>query len=173
MPLQIRPQEGDKRFYDPNRDFAHCFPAIAQEVAHRIDSNKWPALVNYLEAKGVEIEDLEKTFTAVHKFILSATDNPKESLEDCLRRSGYLQLRSEAQFAYLAVMGGVIMGCFFSGRRHAYLGADTMDMPYSIVTYGRRLSLIFSMPPWRRKLYFAWRSVKRSFRSFRKEMKDR
>lgn len=168
MTVQVRNKDsGDKRWSDPSRDLAHCFPNLICQTAELIDGDKWPVFRKYLVDNNVTTEDLGVVMLALCQFTQACLEKPEDTLDDCLRRSGYYSVSQPAVMAYLAAMGSVVLGGIFAGRRQAYMGEGTVYHPYSLATAAKRFLVLSSIPPWRRKIYFLWKDIRRVFRRLR------
>jgi hypothetical protein len=133
-------------------------------AAQLIDSERWPVFREYLFKNNVQTDDLNEVMLALCAFTQSCLELPEETVDECLRRSGFQACRQEAVMAYLAALGSVVLGGVFSGRRMAYLGEGTINHPYSMMTAARRFIKLSGLPPWRRKLYFLWKDIRRIIR---------
>ena len=158
MVLQTRFTDSDERFYDVNRDFAHCFDQVAMEVAGRLEDERWEPLVKYLKEQGITQDELGQACQAFCEFVGTATEDRTESMADVLKRVGWFNVPEPAQVAFLAYTGQVLLGMFFKGRRDATLLDDSgMSSIQGLRTYGRYASKLISMPRWRRFIYFQLR----------------
>jgi hypothetical protein len=164
MSLQARMSEGDKRLYDANRDVAHNFPAVIREVFHRIQHRRWEALDALLEARKVSDIELGAAVDVLAKFVSGAVDNPKEDMQDVLKRVGWFDLSDEAHVAVMATVGTVMLGIFFHGAREATLGGEgpcsNLD---ELVARGREAHLLMTTPRWRRPLARIWHRYRKAY----------
>lgn len=165
MVMQARFSEADPRFYDVNRDFAHCFDQVALEVAARLEDGWWPPIDEYLKQHNITGDDLGEACRAYCDFVVHATDDRRESLEDLLHRVGWFEVPEPAQVAYQAYMGMVLTGMFFKGRRDAtMLDEPRITSAEHLRWSGRRSAKILSMSRWKRMFYYLIRSPLRWWR---------
>ncbi len=123
--LQARFAQGDPRLYSVSRDVAHNFQFIALEVARRLRDNRWPALEELCAAHGVSAEELGAACQAFCSFVAGVLERPGETMEEGIRRSGFLAARGEAQVAFMACLGQVVAGVYWAGLREATAGGST------------------------------------------------
>lgn len=153
MTLQARSSEWDHRLYNVNRDVAHNFSEVVREVANRLESMRWDALKQMLKERGVTEDDLGKACEGFMLFVASAVENPKETMGGCLRRSGYLDAPEEAQIAYMAILGTVMAGYYWTGCREATLGGvGPCQTNQDLREAGAQASRLLAMPRWKRRL---------------------
>lgn len=168
MVLQARFTDKDERFFDINRDFAHCFDQVAMEVASRLEDQRWQPLNDYLNENGITQDQLGEACRAFCDFVMKSTEDRSETMADVLKRVGWFDVPEPAQVALMAYTGQVLAGMFFKGRRDATL----LDEPKMLTSEelrwaGRYSAKIISMPPWRRALYFFFRRPLRWLRKKR------
>jgi len=151
MPIQARLSQDDPRFYNVNRDVAHCFESIATEVAARLEDGRWPVLKRYLDEHGVTDEQLGEVCVAFCKFVLGTCDDPAEGMGELLERVGWHNVPEEAQVALCAILGTVMMGVFFRGARDVTMGFDgpCANMKH-LAEAGRQAHKWLTMPRWKR-----------------------
>jgi len=151
--LQAVMSPHDRRLYNTNRDFAHNFKPIMLAVSDRLDRGMWPELQAILKKEGVTEENLGNTVSAFCRFVASAVENPKETMNECLERSGYFaeSLPPAARIAFMAMLGTVVAGMFFSGAREATLGGvgPAMDLQ-ELREIGNRSADLMSLTRWQR-----------------------
>lgn len=163
--MQMRASADDERFYDPNRDLAHCYDQVLMEVAKRLEAGTWSPLSEYLEQHGIDQDQLGEACRAYCDFIVHTTDDQRETLEAVLKRVGWFEIPEPAQVAYVAYIGLVITGMFFKGRRDAtLLDEQRISSPVHLRHYGRRSAKIMTMPRWRRWIYYLLRAPARWYR---------
>jgi hypothetical protein len=124
MTVQARLSEADMRLYNVNRDIAHNFGDVVREVAARLEDERWDALAAYLREHEITMDQLGEACAAFCKFVGGACDDPKENMEQVLRRCGWFDVPEEAQIALMAVLGTVLSGYFFAGVRDAAVAED-------------------------------------------------
>jgi hypothetical protein len=154
MPMQARLSENDPRFYNTSRDVAHCFAAIAEEVAGRLEDGRWPVLQKYLDDHGITDEQLGEACAAFCQFVVSTCDNPEEGMGDLLHRVGWHSVPEPAQVAVCSILGTVMMGCFFRGARDVTIGFEgpCADLR-NLAEAGREAHEWLTMPRWKRWVY--------------------
>lgn len=168
MVLQYRPPEGGLP-YSPSRDLTNFFPELVKTVAHRLEDQRLAAVHLMLKEKQVTDEDLGEACGAYCRFLVIAHEKPEESFEDVLKRSGWYDVKPEAQIAYLTYVGMTMTGYFYMGIRDVMrLGETTRTEISQLVRYGERARLLMSMPPLRRWLYMRFRPLRRWMLRFRK-----
>ena len=123
----------DGRLYNPNRDVAHCFKFVVEQVSMRFDTEQWRALTDLLDNDDVSLTDVGNALQCFIKFVASSVDNGKETMESCLQRTGFLDCSDTEQIAVLSYVGLVVTGMFFQGVREVTLGGrgpvtDTSDL---------------------------------------------
>lgn len=150
--LQARAAEWDHRLYNVNRDVAHCFGEVVREVAARLEDRRWPILAEIQERFGVSDADLSKACEGFMLFVASAVEHPKEGMQACMRRSGYLDAPEAAQVAYMAILGTVMSGYFWAGAREATIqGQGPCNSLQDLRDYGHDASRFIMMPRWKRQ----------------------
>ncbi len=153
MGLNARMSEGDPRLYNTNRDLAHCFADVARETAARLEDGRWAALRDLLKEKGVTDEQLGVACQAACLFVVSSTENPKEKMGECLLRAGFWDGPELANIAYMAILGTVVMGMFWSGVHEVTLGGQGPTMTcQDLRELGKLCHEKMTMPRWKRKL---------------------
>jgi len=158
MSMQMRVSEWDHRLYNVNRDVAHNFGDVVREVADRLEDGRWPVVARYLEEKNVSMDELGEACRAFCLFVADAASKPKETMAECLQRCGWFDVREEAQFAYMAILGTVVSGYFWTGVREATLGGQGPCLTYQdLRERGKECALLMAMPRWKRwlrKIYY-------------------
>lgn len=164
--LQARMTEGDNRLYNPNRDVAHNFDFVIQEVAKCMEEGRWAALTKLARDAHLTDECLGKCCEAVIKFMGVQADNPKESMAACLARCGFLDLPEIARVVTMAYLGQVTLGIHHHGVREATMGGVGPAASYKKLRWhGRKLVLLMKMSPLRRRLYRLRARVRRAWRA--------
>ena len=124
--------------YSPERDFAYQYPALIKHIRRNFNLNLWPELMAVveagMEASGIENPDvfteMDKANIAYSRFTEICCENPKESVTDCLIRSGFKDVHPAAQFGWMAMMGAVMTGQLFIGLRDiTYSDAGVSSRP--------------------------------------------
>ncbi len=165
--LQARMSQGDARLYNPDRDVAHNFDFVIQEVAKAVEEGRWEPLTKLARNHSVPDEELGRTCQALIKFIGVQADNPRESMACCLARCGFLDLHPTARVVVMAYLGQITLGMHWAGVREATLGGVGPALTYKKLRWeGRRFSLIMKMPRWKRRLYRLRDRLRRAWRAF-------
>ena len=154
MAAQARSTD-DHRYYAPSRDIAHNFLPVVMAVGELLEQERVPS-VEWMVAEGhATEEEVGRAAQAFIHFIRSSLDNPEESYEDCLERSGFLDVPEPARQIYLAALGTVMSGWFFRGVREATLGGSGPldDYPGAKEIAERTLRVLHT--PWYRRVL--WR----------------
>lgn len=165
MTLQARLSHSDSRFYNANRDLAHCFGGAMKEVADRMEGKRWPSLAVMLDASKVTEDDLGQACEACLLFVASATEFPKERMADALERCGWWKVPPPAQVGIMATLGTVMLGYFFAGARDATIGGEGPAASLQDLRWvGARTAKLLSMPRWRRPIAVFWERAKLAWR---------
>lgn len=158
MPVNAVMNPADPRLYNPSRDVAHNFPDVARVLAARLDGGAWTALEALLIEKKVTTDELGQAVETFCGFVVTAADNPKETMSGTLARSGFEACREEAKIAVMAMLGTVILGYYWAGVREVTIVGDGSCMTYKdLQDAGAEAHRLIMVPKWRRRL----RSVKR------------
>lgn len=170
--MQARMSASDQRLYSPNRDLGHCFDAVIQEVAARCEAGQWDTVVVLAKEKKVSDEELGRACQALCHFVVTQLDDRHESMSHCLARCGFLDLNPHARVIVMAHMGAVILGMHWAGVREATLGGVGPVLTYGRLRwFGRRFSLLMTMPRWRRRLYQLRSRLHKAWRVFTEKHK--
>ena len=163
--IQARMSEKDPRLYNVNRDLAHNFEFIVKLVAGRLEDDLWPELAELLKDRGVSQSELGEACVAYCRFIATEVKDPKEGVQEAMERSGWFQVRPEAQIAFMALLGTVVSGIQFHGVREATLGGEgpAQTLP-ELLEVGKETSLLLSQPRWKRKIRRYWRRLTSAFK---------
>lgn len=152
--MQARMSKDDPRLYNVNRDIAHNFEFVIMEVGKAIESRRFSPLTRLAKEHNVTDQELGKTCQALCLFMATQADVPKESMPQCLERSGFLSVNPIAQVIVIAYIGQIILGCQWVGVREATLGGSGPAASMKKLRwYGKKMGLIMAMPLWKRKLY--------------------
>jgi len=170
--LNARMNPHDNRLYNVNRDVAHCFDFVIQEVADCVEKGKWPALTKLAKLSGVTDNELGQACRALCLFVYVQTDNPKETMAQCLARCGFLDLSETTRIIVMAYLGNIILGMHFAGVREATLNGVGPTLTYKKLRwYGKSLVLLMRMPRWKRRLYQLRGRVRRAWRALMERTK--
>ena len=151
--FQARMSEGDPRLYNPSRDCAHNFQAVVELVAARLEDGAWPELDSHLKENDVSMDDLGEACAAFCNFVASAAENPDEKMEEAMRRVGWFDCKPLAQAAFLAVLGTVYAGIYFTGVREAtFGGVGPASTVHEVAKAGAKFLAITRVPRWKRRL---------------------
>lgn len=121
MPLSYNVSPGGLH-YSPERDYAHNYPRMVACVIRAFNHEFWPDLLNVLAGDFAPStdrlwEDVCKAKDCFCQFLNICCEDPKETVEDVLKRSGFTALPQAAQIAWMAMLGQVVTGQLFSGIR--------------------------------------------------------
>lgn len=167
MSLNARMTASDPRLYNVNRDVAHNFDFVIQEVAKSVETGRWEPLTRLAKAHKVSDNDLGKCCAALCKFVYVQAENPKESMAACLARCGWQELPEIARVVVMAYLGIITLGIHHRGVREATMnGVGPADTYKKLRWHGKKMVLLMSMPRWRRRLYTLRERVRRAWRAF-------
>ncbi len=165
MSLNARMTQGDNRLYNVNRDVAHNFDFIIQEVAKCVEEERWPALTEIARKAQITDVALGMAVAALCKFVYVQADYPKESMASCLERCGWLSLPESARVVAMAYLGTITLGTHFAGVREATLGGVGPALTYKKLRWhGRQLVLLMQLPRWKRWFYRLRQRLRRAWR---------
>lgn len=151
---QARMTDDGSRLYSVNRDVAHNFEFVVRTVADRLEDGDWGFLKEMCEQHGVTQDDLGEAARSFCLFVASATDHRGESMVAAMRRTGYYQVKEPAQVAYMAVLGTVMAGIYWTGVHEATLGGvGPCQKMQDLIAYGELSSKRMLVPRWKRWLY--------------------
>lgn len=119
MSLQARMSEHDSRLYDPNRDIAHNFRFVVEHIAKRMDEGRWDIATEVANVFHVTPDDLGEACAGFIRFVAGAAQKPKETMTQCLDRSGFLKAKPAAQLLHLAYLGSLLAGVYYRGAKEA------------------------------------------------------
>jgi hypothetical protein len=164
--LQAKLTKDDARLYDPGRDVAHCFDFVIEEVAKRVEDGRWQVLARLAEHSGVSEDELGRACADLCRFVYIQGEFKKESMASCLARSGFLDRHEYARVILLAHLGSVILGMHWAGVRAATLGGDgPASLLRGVRWHGHACAKLMTLPPWRRRLYLAYRRLRKAWRA--------
>lgn len=170
MSLQARMSEHDPRLYNVNRDVAHCFGSLVEEVAGRLEDGNWKHLQDLLNERGVTDEQLGEACKAFLLFVAGAADDPKESMSAAMVRSGWFDVSEDAHIAFMALLGTVMSGVFWTGIKEATLGGEgPCQSLQHLRERGREAHRLLTMPRWKRKLAKVGAAIERVRGAFKTE----
>lgn len=165
--MQARMTQNDPRLYNVNRDVAHNFDGVIQEVARSIETNRYKPLGVLAKADGVTDEELGRACQALCLFMGVQADEPKESMAQCLERCGFLAVHPTARVIVMAYLGNVTLGYHWAGVREATMSKAGPALTYKQLRwFGKAMTLAMSMPPWKRRLYRWHRRIRRAWRAY-------
>jgi len=165
--MQARFNEHDPRLYNANRDVAHNFRFVAETVAQRLSQRSWDA-----EKKAIGIVPDDDMAVACVAFIRFVGDIRNVGMEEALADSGFLNVSSAAQIAYMANLGAVVTGIYFAGIREATLGGEATGKMDELVAAGRQCSELLHMPRWRRLVWKLIQKIKKAKNAFNTKPTD-
>ena len=146
--MQARISKDDPRFYNVNRDIAHCFGGVAREVAARLEDERWPVLTAYLKEHDVTMDQLGEVCKAFCEFAAGTCDDPDEDMGDTLTRVGWWKVPEPAQVALLSIVGTVMMGYFYRGARDVTIGFDGPCASLQDLRMAGSIAHEYMMAPW-------------------------
>jgi hypothetical protein len=160
--FQARASQWDHRLYNVNRDCAHNFGDVMREVVARLEGQRWPVVVRWLESEQVSAADLAQACQAFCTFVASSTEYPREQMPEALTRCGWFATPPAAQAAVMAVLGTVLAGYFWAGVREANVLGDEPTQTYQdLRQMGATASRWLTRPVWQRWLLLGWRACLR------------
>jgi len=166
MSMNARMSQTDPRLYNVNRDCAHNYGEVMQEVAKAIEARRWHPLTELAKANKVTDEELGRACQAVIRFIGVQADNPKESMADCLARCGFLAVHPTARVVVMGYLGLIHLGMHFAGVRETTLNGQGPALTYKKLRwYGMKMTKLMSLPRWRRAIYFCRQRLRRAWRA--------
>lgn len=171
MSLQAKmAQPHDPRLYSPNRDTAHNFDYVIQEVASRVEARAWDALTEYAKASDVSDLDLGLGCQCLCRYVMGSVDDPKESMSQSLTRSGFLDLKPAVRVILMAYLGTVTLGIHWVGVREATLDGTGPVLSYvNLRSVGRRQVALMRMSRRARWWHRLRLRLRRSWRAFCRE----
>lgn len=108
MPLNMRDNEGNP--YNANRDLRYCYSQSLQAVVKRFEASVWPELNLLCEKNGVGWDELCDAMTDLSKFMAAPVVDPSFTMEQGLRKSGFLTHAPMTQVAIMAMLGQFALG---------------------------------------------------------------
>lgn len=106
-------------FYSPGRDFAYCYPRTIRVLYDAFNKSYWPELVRIVEEQTARDgkdgwNEICKAHDQVHHFLQIFCEDPSESFEDVMKRSGLRDVHPAALFGWMAMFGIVSFGQLFA-----------------------------------------------------------
>lgn len=140
--------------YSPARDIAYLWPSLLSTVADRLEDTHMPVLHQWLRDNSITLDDLGAAAKAYCEFINLSHQELDLGMQECLNKSGWEDVKPEAQVAYLFYAGALLTGTFFKGIRDAVPASDKREMPVmdDLHQAARQFEAYVSMPGWQRKL---------------------
>jgi hypothetical protein len=152
--LSLRHQGSQDPYYAPARDIAYLYPAACQAVAGMLEDGKDAAIRKWCEQHKVGVGNLAEAMAAYCRFLNLAHQDPAETLEEAMTRSGWFDRPQAAQFAVLYYMGTVMTATFFQGIRDVMrLNEEPMDSIKHLMWAAQRALLYSRMSRWQRFAY--------------------
>lgn len=155
------------RAYNVNRDVAHNWPFVVQAVMTRMEDGNWPFMDKFATEHGISREMLGTVIETYCRFIAGAGANRGERMDACLRRVGHLDLPEAAQVMFLAHLGAVMTGIYWTGVQEAAIGGTHPAMRYQeLISAGERSAKLLMLSPWKRywhKLRARWERAVSAF----------
>jgi hypothetical protein len=125
LSLQARiPSGGETRLYNPSRDVAHNFKFVIEAVAGRLEDHHWSELQTLLWSADTHTEDVADACVGFCDYLVSAATDPKKTMADGLRDSGFLSCKPAAQVAVMAMIGQYYAGMQHVGIREATVAGE-------------------------------------------------
>jgi hypothetical protein len=151
---QIRPPEGGK-WYSPDRDLAHNFPALFMEMVRKYRNRSWPELEDVISACGLSDREIDEAISCYADYIGGAVskDGKPLTMLESLTDSGFLARSPAAQVCVFAMVGLVMSSAQFTAARDATIGGEgpLLDMQ-KFVEESKKMSYYYSRPRWLRKV---------------------
>ena len=167
MSLQARFNPQDPRLYSPDRDVAHAFKNMVRIVAERIENDEWEIVTDIKKKYQLTDQQLGQICRSFCLFVMSSTEQ-RESMSDCLTRSGWFEQPEAAQLIYMALLGTVVSGYFFAGVREARcLGDDPVLTGDDLRAIGNQCARAMAIPRWRRGLTLWWQRIRQALAALR------
>lgn len=140
--------------YSPARDIAYLWPNLLSTVADRLEDEQEPTLHEWLKSQGITMDDLGEAAGAYCKYINLCHSDLDSNMTECLEKSGWFEVKSEARIAYLYYAGALLAGTFFKGIREALPAEGDWKPPVldELDKAARQFEAYVSAPPWKRWL---------------------
>lgn len=157
MTLQLRPQGTESVPYAPARDIVYLFPGIVQNVATRLEEERFPVLHKWLKERNVTSDELGEACRAYIEFMQTAHLDPDENVHETLERVGWFKVRDEARIAYIFYVGAQLTGTLWAGLRDtSVITDDALTDINRLASLGDQVQLALAKPKWRRVLSRLW-----------------
>ena len=161
MALQMRPRGTDSVPYAPARDIVYLLPSVVQNVAERLEEERFVTLHSWLQERHVTSEELAEACRAFIEFMRTAHERPKETVQEALERVGWFEVRDEARIAYIFYIGAQLMGVMWQGVRDTSILTDEVLMEMNrLADLGDQVQRALARPKWRRYPTKLWIQVK-------------
>lgn len=150
---------GDQ-LYSVERDVAHNFGWVAQEMMKRMNDRHWKEIEEILRHHGVSDEEVGKALESFATFIMSAKADER-AMQDALGDAGWWECNPYAKVAVAAYLGNVLMGVYHVGVKEATAGG----MPSPILRYpnlqaqAAEMKNFYHKTPWHRLILCAFKSL--------------
>lgn len=140
------------RAYSVDRDTAHNWPFVIRTVCERMEDGNWPFMDKFAVEHGLSRETLGEVVRTYCRFVAAAGDIRGEKMDACLRRVGHLDLPEAAQVMFLAHLGAVMTGIYWTGVQDAAIGGTHPALRcQELVAFGERSAKFLMMSPWKRR----------------------
>lgn len=139
--------------YNPGRDVAHNFVAVATAAADRLENAVWPELDTMLQEAGVSDMELGRACGSYCEYIAKAKTEPDTPMEQAMRDSGFFDCHPVAQVAVMATIGAIFTGIQHAGVREATInGSGPAMTTVELLEVGERAIRYMSRPRWYRRV---------------------
>jgi hypothetical protein len=141
--------------YAAARDCFYILPSTLQTVAeHLIAGKPYKPLHDWLDAQGVTRDELVNAVNTFIVFMQLSQNEPELTKTEALDKSGWREVRWEAQMAVMYYNGIVIAGVFFEGA-HEALSPEVPEAPTmkGLIAAGRALLEYTCLSRWQRWRY--------------------
>src|SRR5690606_29036309 len=103
--------------YAPTRDIAYNYPTLIEAVRNAINEDYWPEYVALMEKLGGTFDDLDKANIACAEYLNRCCDDPDAAPAKLMEEVGWDSVPLPARFAWLAMIGQVMMVQLFHAVR--------------------------------------------------------
>lgn len=150
MALNMRVSSSDPRPYHPGRDLAWNFGEVVNLALRRCLSQRaWPELQAMLKREGVTEDDLNEAYRAFAEFVCESAKDPSKDMKACLDEAGWDLAPAAAQIGFLACIGTVMAGYYWSGVREVTLnGVGPADGFHDLRDAGEKAARLMQAPRW-------------------------
>lgn len=143
MTLNVKPRSGpfQEVRYSPQRDIAYLYGPCVQAAEDMVYEGRDESLTAWLDANGITHDELGEAFQKFCLALNAAHQNPKESWEDVLERTGFSKVKAPARIAMMYYIGTIMAGTFFQGIRDVVeLGDDTVHSIQNLIETGEDMA---------------------------------